>query len=491
MYYALIAVVVIVHVVINRQAGLSFPTPWPDEAHFLWQARAVSVNNTLFAPELNTARTITWMPPGYMLLTGLYFKIVGTSLESARFLSLLAIVLFFVLLVHFLSHYGHRWYALALSGLFFINARFIACGNIARMEALLLLVVVGAFLLIQRGRIFWGLTILGLSPLLHFNGFYFALSGMAYVWYLTPRLNWRALLNRRLLWAVLIISAGWIGYGLLVLANWDSFVHDMIYQFSRKSERNVWQIISNGHYLVAFWIMVFGGIYAHRSRLRAFELLFLAVPGWLIWPIGHELWYEVIDHTGFLLVSLLAAHFWLHLVLNREIVKWKWMKILLVVFFCAELLRWNYNGQRIENIFRYTEQAELVTMKVFPQVPYFTTEDRNRLSQLLTSLARDYRGLTVEFQPDGDAFAFIELEKEGVQFVCPVFQRRNEDLLIVHMSRNLPRWWSFGKLALNSVGLITDLEKHAWYSRNETEMWFVAVLSEKIRWEERNQTGIK
>lgn len=152
-FYSLIVAVVALYVLIHYQLGLSFPTPWPDEAHFLWQAHAFATNNSLFSEVLNTERTIMWMPPGYLILTGLYFKVVGTSLEAARLLSLLAMAAFFVLLVRFMAHYGHRWFALGLTSLFFFNARFIACGNIARMEALLLLAIVCAFILLKKRAI--------------------------------------------------------------------------------------------------------------------------------------------------------------------------------------------------------------------------------------------------------------------------------------------------------------------------------------------------
>ncbi|HEX2896966.1 MAG TPA: hypothetical protein VHP63_02830, partial [candidate division Zixibacteria bacterium] len=303
LFFGITAVVILTHVLINRHAGLSFPTPWNDEAHFLWQAHAISADNTLFAPELNTERTIMWMPPGYMFLTGLMFKLTGTSLETARFFSLIAMIFFFVLLVQFLAGFGNRWYSLFLASLFFLNAQFFACGNVARMEALLLLSIISAFLLIQRERYYFGLTILWLTPLLHFNGFFFLLSGMAYVFHLIPRKEWTSLINRKLLLTVLIVATGWLSYGLIIQSNWASFLQDMSYQFGRKGERSFWSEISGAQYLTAIGIMAIGGVYAFVKKLRAFELLFLAVPSILIWPIGHELWYEVIDHAGFLLVS--------------------------------------------------------------------------------------------------------------------------------------------------------------------------------------------
>ena len=479
-FIALTAAVILAHVLINRQAGLSFPTPWPDEAHFLWQANAISTNNTLFAPELNTERTIMWMPPGYMFLTGLMFKITGTSLESARILSLIAMIVFFVLLVEFLVGFGHRWYALVLASLFFLNAQFIACGNVARMEALLLLAVISAFLLIQRGRCNTGLAILGLSPLLHFNGFFFLLAGLSYILFIVPAKEWTRLLNRKLLMAALIVLAGWISYAFIIYANWESFVQDMSYQFGRKSERSFWSEISGAQYLSGLSIAAICGVYARTKKLRAFELLFLAVPSILIWPIGHELWYEVIDHLGFLLVSVFVIHVGLHLLNEIKDPISSWAKLPLLVILLIGILWWNYSGQRIENVFDYSSRAELLSMKVVPEVPYLTSDDQIRLSGLLSSLFRKNGGLTVEFQPDADALSFVELKRDGVNFVCPLFEKREADILVVHLSRNLPPLYVFEKQALARLGLTHDIEKYAWYKRDSTEMWIIGDLKRKF-----------
>lgn len=479
-FIALTAAVILAHVLINRQAGLSFPTPWPDEAHFLWQANGISINNTLFAPELNTERTIMWMPPGYMFLTGLLFKITGTSLESARFLSLIAMIFFFVLLVQFLAGFGHRWYTLVLASLFFLNAQFIACGNVARMEALLLLAVISAFLLIQRERYNIGLAILGLSPLLHFNGFFFLLGGLAYILYLVPIKEWTRLFNRKLLMTALIVLAGWISYALIIHANWESFVQDMSYQFSRKSERDFWSFISGAQYLTAFAIIAIGGIFAYFKRIRAFELLFLAVPSIIIWPIGHELWYEVIDHLGFFLISIFAIHAGMHFLNENKFIVHKRLKSSLFAVLAVGILLWLILSQRIDEVFDYSDRAELLSMKVVPEVPYLMVDDQNRLSGLLSSLSRKSGGLSVEFQPDADAFSFIELKKAGVKFVCPLFQKREADILVLHLSINLPPLDIFGKQGLARLGLTGDIEKHAWYKRDSTEMWIVGDLNRKF-----------
>lgn len=480
-FYSLIVAVVALYVLIHYQLGLSFPTPWPDEAHFLWQAHAFATNNSLFSEVLNTERTIMWMPPGYLILTGLYFKVVGTSLEAARLLSLLAMAAFFVLLVRFMAHYGHRWFALGLTSLFFFNARFIACGNIARMEALLLLAIVCAFILLQQGRFLYGLLILGLAPLLHLNGIYFGLAGVAFILYQTPLKSLREMLNTRLLVVALLVAVAWIAYGVLIAANWSSFIHDMGFQFRRKGGWDIWLVVTESQYLLLALLVLLGWAKAYSSKIRAIELLFFALPAWLIWPIGHELWYEVIHHTGYLLISMFAIHMWFQLLPASGIAKRGQIKMALTISFIFIVVWWNFRDQRIENMIYYPDRADLVTMGMKHEIPYITSADIALMSELLGSLARDNGSLSVEFQPNGDAFAFLELEQDGVKFVCPVFQKREPDVLVVHRSRHLPTWWAFGDRALDRAGLTKDSSEHIWHERDGTEQWFVVVFSEKVR----------
>lgn len=183
LFFLCVAAVILLLFAANRYAGFSFPVPWPDEAHFFWQAYAFYDHSTLFSPVLNTERIIMWMPPGYFVALGTVFKIVGASFAAARACSLVPMLVFFALLVRFLAGYGHRWFALICCTLFFLSGNFIAMGNVVRMEALVIAIVTGSFLLIQQRRFLIAIALLLLTPLFHFNGFYFLLSGLLFIWY--------------------------------------------------------------------------------------------------------------------------------------------------------------------------------------------------------------------------------------------------------------------------------------------------------------------
>src|SRR5882724_2436943 len=84
-----LACVFLAYLVRRYVIDLRFPVPWPDEGSFLWQALAFRDGFSLFAPEVNPEREAMWMPPMFMVLEGLIFKVVPFSLEASRTLSAL------------------------------------------------------------------------------------------------------------------------------------------------------------------------------------------------------------------------------------------------------------------------------------------------------------------------------------------------------------------------------------------------------------------
>src|SRR5689334_2756763 len=77
---AALAVALAAYLVRRHLVGLRFPVPWPDEGSFLWQALAFRDRGSLFAPEVNPEREALWMPPGFLVLEGLLFKVLPFSL---------------------------------------------------------------------------------------------------------------------------------------------------------------------------------------------------------------------------------------------------------------------------------------------------------------------------------------------------------------------------------------------------------------------------
>src|SRR5881394_638765 len=173
LYACLFGVWAIAFLWTERAHDLTFPVPWPDEGSFLWPALAFRDHLTLYAPELNPAREIFWMPPGFMALEGMIFKVVSFSLDRARFLSALyfvgAILCLVVQVRGSRARFGHA----LLIGVFTFAPIFQLVGNTARMESLVLLLACAGFLLLDRGKAA-GLGVLAAGPLVHPNGMFAA-----------------------------------------------------------------------------------------------------------------------------------------------------------------------------------------------------------------------------------------------------------------------------------------------------------------------------
>ncbi len=478
-YYSLLILVLVLYIIINRQAGNAYPTPWPDEAHFLWQANSIAENNTLFCPELNTDRTIMWQPPGYLIFVGTVFKVFGSSLNIGRSISLLLMIVLFLMLMSLTTHYGNRWSVLFICSLFFLNSRFIACGNIARMEALLLFLVLAAVLLIQRNKSLFGLALLAVTPIVHFNGFYFALFGFALVIFKGELFTIIRSFTRTKILILIAVAAIWIGYAILIASNWDSFVLDMKYQFSRKEDAFIWQLLIENEALLLYLFLLIGIVIAIKLEIRVIELLFLALPALIIYPLGHELWYEVIDHLGYLLVAIFFIHIsFLIFPIDRSLSR-QYKRMGMGILLTALLITWNYRSDRIDNMFNYGSSFNFATMSIKGGAGYITENDQKELTRIIDSLATDKISLIIEFQPHADAFYFIDRAKNNhVTFSCPLFQHRKPDLLIVHFSRHLPNWWPYGIRALARTALTQDSSKHILYQRDQTEKWYFAKMSD-------------
>lgn len=480
LFWSALTAVMLMHVGINRRADFTFPVPWPDEAHFFWQAHGVAENNSLQSDAVNTDRTILWQPPAYFVITGLAFKYLGSSFVTARLLSLVWMLGAMTLMVVFCTHYGHRWLALAVCGLFFLSSRFIACGNVVRMESLLLLTVIAGFLLIQRRKAVWGLALLGAAPLIHFNGVLFWPSALILVG-LTERFRGLVWKLRKAYWLPLVLTASvWLAYAAVILLNWDSFLHDMGFQFGRKGARDVWLYVQSGDNLLIVFVIIAGIAHGLRTRFRASELLIVAFPFWISWSLGHELWYEIITDVGFMLITLYGIHLVFHLLPVSGTGRRRAVRMITAGALLVLLVGWNYRSHRVDNPLALGSRAELTTMHIGSDVPYFTDADKRRVADILRELRPADTQIEVEFEPVGDGLFFQELTADSIRVRAPIFQRRLPALYVVHRSRHLPTWWPYGDRALERADITRDSTRFLLYERDSTEQWYFAIISDKL-----------
>lgn len=419
--------------------SLTFPTPWPDESSFLWQAIAVQEHNQLFAPQLSAERDIMWMPPGYAVVMGVIFKLTGFTLPLARSISAGFVILSFgTVLLAFMRHKAAPW-LLVLTGFFLLSSRVVLAGNFARMESLMMLQVFLGLLLITRGKWYPGLSLIALSPLVHPNGFHFCLP--AAVWFL-----WHLLRRDRTLWpaptdllCIAIVLAAWGSYAWYVANHWADFVADM--QFQAEAKNKLWRLyggftgqLGKVHNLFSIAILIPSLLLLRSSTSRFLILLSLSLLSLNIVSIG--LTYAIFEAAAMLVSSILCILLLLDLVgrVNPGRVN-PGSGVVQVIAAAATLslvalqLHWGY----LDN--RPGDPAALAVedVKADTTTPWITDEERNAVSDYLTSLPKSEASpITVMFLPSADGLVLNELRSSNTVFVTQTLQQRKVDIIIHH-----------------------------------------------------------
>ena len=152
-FWALALAFGLAQIAVHARADFSFPPPWIDEAQFLWQAKAVADTGTLLAPQLDPERPILLDAAGLVLgdgrgLPGARLRLRARAGALAR-LSAGGLRAAGGAAARASAPARARCCSRARSS---SGRTFVAAGNVARMEALLLLGVLGGFALLRSGR---------------------------------------------------------------------------------------------------------------------------------------------------------------------------------------------------------------------------------------------------------------------------------------------------------------------------------------------------
>lgn len=453
-------------------ADFRYPPPERDEAFFLYPAYAFSQTGGFFSENLNPERTVMWMPPGHFVVYGTLFKFTGLSLEAARHLSGLLLLLALAGVFVLASRYGRAPSALLLVGLFLLNRYVVMTGNVARMEALLLLLVVGGFLLLQRGRAYLALALLATGPLVHPNGMYFLASGLLVHAFgvlrrrspLRPRPHeWLALGGVALLWGA---------YAAHVFSNWPGFLADMSHQFAFKRDFYLENPIRLGESLLFPLLALPLALYAVWRRLAAGWLLAIALPAWLIHTLGRMFWYEIYALLGYLLLALVLIHVLYDLIergpLRRVVLQ---QAVKTMVFFALLLLL--YLRMMIEIPLAYPEPFVWNQYRLGWETEYLTEADKGVIRDFLRQQARLERPLRVHYYPKAEGMMFQEEFAGEMLFLHPIFCEMKPDLRIVRVSRFLPDWeLDHTRRFLSQAGIDPANPRFVFHARDNTEIWY-------------------
>ncbi len=474
LYTLLLVVFISISVWVHLAAGFTFPVPWPDEAVFVQQAISFQQHNSLYSPNLSDARPILWMPPGYMVFLGTMFKICGSSLFTARFISLLLTIAIFVLLAWMLHEHPARFQFLFLSGFVFLNRFFVIASNTARMEPLLILGIVGALALFHERKSGAALMVLLGLPLIHPNGLYFLCAGFVFILVQKLSLKEEVRFDKSARWLfalVLVLIAGYLLYAGL---HWSDFLRDMGYQFARKSKRNLivpFATYGSLIFLLVNLIAVFIGLVRKEWTPVLFAVFSLSFR--FVNAIGQEMWYQVFDAMAFLLLAIALIQ-----LLNPARKQILYTLLVLIVLYGSIQLK------MVERIRNYPYSMTWFGMRFPAQVDYFRNDDEQIIRRFVVELQQGSQPLRAMVYPSGDALFLQEMEGKVLRTLyvakdTSVFPAQEHDLYLVHISRYSPiSWdWTFLPWVLEDAKIDTSDKKYLLFERDGTEQWYYRFTS--------------
>jgi hypothetical protein len=467
----LLAGVCAAYLIQRHRVDLRFPVPWPDEGSFLWQALAFRDRFSLFASEVNPDREALWMPPGFMVLEGLFFRIVPFSLSTARALSALFVCGAVAAVFASIRRPESKALVAVLSPLFLFSPIARMAGNVARMEGLELFLLSLAFLLLERRRVA-GLGVLLLAPIVHPNGVFGVAVGMPY--FLWRRRRDRFVMQRADVAIVVAAAIAWAAYAFHVAHHWADFVHDMDAQLrfkrlvsaedggmlARVKEPVVWGSLLG--FVVSAARARGGADGAFSPRALLVTLLFqtLVAAGWL---------YDVYPAFAVLVATIAAADAAFAtcetlLSARRRVVA---IAAVAVVFVAVDAVVYRHNAF----LERSLENATVLRKTLSPA--YVTPADRAEVERYLTSITppSGARPLSVQFLPDADALLYEKLRGPTLRYVQQTFYEHHYDVLVFHDSVWFPPYVRNLELLKLVYARRQKSDMQIIHQRDGTEKW--------------------
>jgi hypothetical protein len=435
---------------------LTFPIPWPDEGSFLWPALAFRDHASLYAPEVNPEREIFWMPPGFMVLEGIIFKVWSFSLHRARFLSALFLVGAMGCLAAQVRssrvRFGHALLIVLVS--FAPISQLV--GNTARMESLLLLLATLGFLLLERRKAA-GLGVLALALLVHPNAAFAFAGGLAY-WLFAFRGMRR--LSRADLATFAAVAALWLAYAFHLSRHWAEFVEDMTTQIHWKQTEAALNGTALSRLLEPFrvavcaiLVVVFGLGVRFRARVGAFCALALPLlvgsgiaVGWL---------YEVYAALGTLLVCMAALELVSELGTRLDRKAGVAITVAAAAVLGAGVLWIRTHAFLMASVQRATIPSRSDAM-------YCSSEERQHVEAFVRRAVRKDGPTVIQFLPDADSLLFHDMRSPSVRFLQQTYFATRPDVYILHDSPWFPQFLRDIELADFAIRNKVDLKLPDW-----------------------------
>jgi len=453
-------------------AGMTLPLPWNDEAAFVWPAVSVMEDGTLSSDYINTERPVMWMPPGYMLLLGIIFRVTGYSFGIARWISWFFSIVAYGAAVALLWKHPLRLITVGLCSALWLGVTYVAIGNIARMDSLTFAMALCGYLLITRKQLYMGLALLCITTLVHPNGVYFLAVAIGYsiVFY---RTSWPRITKSDAA-ALGIAGILVIVYGVYILQNKVGFLQDMAEQFIRKGDRNPIQHILSGANIYYLGALSLVSLYLAIRRSPMLLYVGLTAACFIISGIGMEMWYELFAEYAFVMMSIgclwCAWYFLRKSRLNIVVV------YLLIGLLTCPVLLFHYRHGYILEPRNWPEKLTWGWgMKTETEISYFTKGDFDSIQRAVEDRLpiKDHTPARVTFIPNGDGLMFHNAWQERAHVYAPFFTSVPADIFVIRESRYTPPWQQ--EQSDNYVKSV-PVDRRSLIVRDKTEKWHIYAL---------------
>jgi hypothetical protein len=469
----------------RKKHELTYPVPWPDEGSFLWPAIAFRDRFSLFAPELFPEREVFWMPPGFMVLEGLIFKVWTFSLGRARLLSAIYLLVALGCVVAMLRKSRARIGHALILGVFLFSPIFQLAGNTARMECLVLLIASAGFFLMHAKR--WaGLCVLAFAPLVHPVGLAFLFVGAAYWFVFVRRQRLFAHADRVVLGAVVL---SWIAFAVHVVPNFQFFYDDIATQVKFKSwvsEANGGAVTRMGDPLMLVSSTAVAASIALAVRFGApvGALIALAVASLFAFVLTEGWLYDIYPAFGAMLASLLL--FETGTVFLSRPPRTNQLGTVVAIGLLGALI-WLVDANWVvlnPYLMRSVRGSTATTWNHHPS--YLSPREHDQVANFLRGLGEDGHQTTVQFLPDADALLFEDVRSPSVGFVQQTYYESAPDVFILHRSPWFPPYIYELELMgfVMRSGIVRPLEAWQEIARANSESRWIVVRKPhgKIDW---------
>ncbi|MDE0887023.1 MAG: glycosyltransferase family 39 protein [Myxococcota bacterium] len=487
------------YVYLHAQLGRGFPLPWPDEAAFLWPATNFAETGSLLSPELLANHHPMWMPPGFMLVRAFFFKLFGFSFDLARWVSAAEVLLAFAGVAALASRLRAHLAALLLCGAFLVSTEFVAAGNIARMEGLVLCLSALAITLLASGRVLTALAVLSLAPLVHPNGVYFALAGLVFsVASTEPRSKLRHPIDsasRGEFIVVGVVVLCWCAYLVYVATHYTDFLLQMNAQLDRKVSRSNRIGISSTLLVALCTTSLACGLWGFVRNERILLLACFGTAAWCVRAVGLEVWYWVYLQFGLLLLSIAVleilttlwqesiAPVWLPNAAAGLALAWQFFIALALL-----ALHWSFGSLPFPP--GSLTAFSVAGMRPQLHLPYSSDDEMERLASALSEFRDCGEPLTIRTFPRAESLLLREsFGRNAFEYSSPAYlllrlggdyMPTQWDIFLVHMTPH--HSWMSSRLPaeLKMAGIDATSSENLLFATQTNSRWYIRVREDQV-----------